>query len=101
MLRLFEFKSFFEFDLRTWDCDTCQADVKAVGAILTSDQASEAVVVGLRGQAFCQDPALGLSEEQVIGCQDFISAFMPAALQTFFRKMDENSDKICANLYQC
>ena len=40
--------------------------------------------MGLSGPGFCQDPSLGLSEEQVAGCQGFIKAFMPAAMKTLF-----------------
>lgn len=54
------------------------------------------------GEGFCADPELGLNEEQLSGCQTFIAAFMPPALQTVFGFLDENAALACNTVYhQC
>ena len=61
-----------------------------------------AIVNAMNGEAFCQDPELGLSEEQVAGCQGFIEAFMPPALKAYFDTDDashESAELVCANIY--
>ena len=50
-------------------------------------------------EAFCGNPDLGLSEEQVAGCQNFISAFMPPALQSLFGFLQNNVAEACTVVY--
>lgn len=81
--------------VKAWDCDTCLADLKAIADIASSDEAAVGVVEGLSGEAFCQSPDLGLTEEQVNGCQGFVSAFMPPALPVVFGPLAENGKTAC------
>ena len=52
------------------------------------------------GEAFCQNPELGLSEEQVAGCQSFVEAFMPPALQSLFGFLEANVEGACTTVYE-
>ena len=87
---------------REFNCDICKADAQAFLDVLTSEEAINAIVMGLSGPGFCQDPSLGLSEEQVAGCQGFIKAFMPAAMKTLFVDNPPSAESICDRYFdQC
>ena len=69
---------------------------------MASEMAASDIVNALKGPTFCQDPSLGLSEEQVTGCQGFIEAFMPAALKTLFVDDAPSGEEICQEFFdQC
>merc|ERR1712018_481349 len=48
-----------------FDCDTCKSGVMAMGQLLTSDDAANEAVTMLQGKAFCQDPGMGLSGDDL------------------------------------
>ena len=66
---------------------------------MSSEEAAMAIVNAMNGEAFCQDPELGLSEEQVAGCQGFIEAFMPPALSAYFETDDPSAAYVCGKYY--
>ena len=80
---------------RVFDCDTCKADIQAYIDIMASEKSAIDITTQLKGPIFCQDPGLGLSEEQVAGCQSFVEAFMPVALKSFFVDDEPSSEEIC------
>ena len=69
---------------------------------MASEKAAMNIVAALKGPTFCQDPSLGLNEEQVTGCQGFVEAFMPLALQTLFVDDAPDAEEICIEFFnQC
>ena len=80
---------------RIFDCDTCKADIQAYIDIMASEKSAMDITTQLKGPIFCQDPSLGLSEEQVAGCQTFVEAFMPVALKSFFVDDEPSAEEIC------
>ena len=87
---------------REWNCDICKADVEAIEAILANDAAAAALVQALSGPLFCQDPNLGLNEEQMAGCASYVEAFLPTALRVLFKDAPPPAEELC-NFYfnQC
>ena len=53
----------------------------------------------LEGEGFCMSPSLGLTEEQVQGCQGIIKLFMPAAFKKMSGEIKVFSDRICNSWY--
>ena len=72
------------FSHREFNCEICKADAQAFLNVISSEEAVNAIIFGLSGPGFCQDPSLGLSEDHVTKCQEFIRVFMPAAIKSMF-----------------
>merc|ERR1712018_967506 len=66
------------------DCDTCKSGVMAMGQLLTSDDAANEAVTLLQGKAFCQDPGMGLSGDDLKMCEDYIANYIPKILKHMF-----------------
>ena len=79
-----------------WDCDTCKTNVKAMLEILVAPSTASTIVEALKGEEFCQDPSLAFTEEQVKECQEYITEFIPLALQDLFGLFpEEDVDYYC------
>ena len=69
---------------------------------MAREKQAEDIVFGLSSYPFCEDPNLGLSEEQVAACKSFIAVFMPAALKTLFVDFPPTPEGICQHYFdQC
>ena len=55
----------------------------------------------LQGKAFCQDPGLGLSGDDIKTCQDYIANYIPKIMKHLFNGMTdrEEAEMICEKLY--
>lgn len=84
---------------KTWDCDTCIADVQALSRIGQSDQAGQNIVSVLQGPAFCQDPDLALTPDQVTKCQMYVKP-VDAAFGVVFKMVGDQAKDFCADVYQ-
>merc|ERR1712242_543475 len=84
--------------LRSWDCDTCKADVGAVADVYV--KATDWIVKHLEGEGFCADPDLGLEGEQLEYCKTVIKGFMPPALKTIMGKLKADANNVCAGVYE-
>ena len=64
-----------------------------------SPEAGAGIVATLQGPAFCQNPDLGLSGEELANCQTAMAtADQPFAL--VYSKVGELAKDICTELYQ-
>ena len=87
------------FYRKTWDCDTCIADVQVLSSYGQTPEAGAGIVATLQGPAFCQNPDLGLSGEELANCQTAMAtADQPFAL--VYKKVGELAQDICTELYQ-
>ena len=87
---------------RAFDCDICKADAKAYLDYMAQEKQADDIVFGLSSFPFCEDPNLGLNEEQVEACKSFIAAFMPAALKTLFVDFPPTPEGLCQHYFgQC
>ena len=74
---------------------------------MNSEEAANSIVNDMKGEAFCQDPGLVLSEEEVAGCQSFTEIFTPLALPVLFSGGDDEGgveatvDYICTDILKC
>ena len=82
-----------------WDCDTCLADLVAVAAVWNSEAAAQGIAEGLSGPAFCESPDLGLGEEQLAVCKNYVQTAGPLGFQFIFRLIGEYNLEVCTELY--
>merc|ERR1712018_171979 len=71
-------------------CDICKSGVMAMGQLLTSDDAANEAVTMLQGKAFCQDPGMGLSGDDLKMCQDYIANYIPKILKHMFNGFEKD-----------
>ena len=83
---------------KTWDCDTCVADVQALMASGQSPEAGQYIVATLQGPAFCAADDLNLSPEQVDTCQVYVSR-ADLAFGLVFQAVSDLALDVCAELY--
>ena len=85
----------------TWNCDKCKADVGAVGTLLVSDDATNAAVDMLQGKAFCQDPGMGLSGDDIKTCEMYIGKYIPPIMKNLFGALNAPPvmKVICAEMF--
>ena len=84
---------------KTWDCDTCVADVQALSAVGQSPEAGAAIVATLQGPAFCQAEDLALDADQVAACQGYVDK-ADLAFGLIFQLIGEHATDVCRDLYQ-
>ena len=90
------------YDCRAFDCDICKADAKAYLDYMAQEKQADDIVFGLSSFPFCEDPNLGLNEEQVAACKSYVAAFMPAALKTLFVDFPPTPEGLCQHYFgQC
>merc|ERR1711915_791002 len=85
-----------------FDCDTCKSGVMAMGQLLTSDDAANEAVTMLQGKAFCQDPGMGLSGDDLKMCQDYIANYIPKILKHMFNgfEKEKRAEMVCKGLFK-
>jgi len=85
-----------------FDCDTCKSGVMAMGQLLTSDDAANEAVTMLQGKAFCQDPGMGLSGDDLKMCQDYIANYIPKILKHMFNgfEKEKRAEMVCKDLFK-
>ena len=96
------FHSFFTTFFRQkeeWSCDVCVQDVGLVALAYSPEYGVPGMVEALRGEAFCQNPALDLAEEQVGVCQEIVGNFMPPAMFAITNAWVELSREICRDWF--
>ena len=82
--------------------DTCLADVVAVCQHFQSEQAAEGITMGLQGPKFCESADLGLNEEQLQVCKDFVAAAAAPGFGLVFGTLETIPKEVCDNVYgQC
>ena len=84
---------------KSWDCETCIADVQAMADVGMSNDASMAIQDTLQGPAFCEAEDLGLTEDQVATCKTYTEGIGNAFGFIFF-KIGEHAADVCRDLYQ-
>ena len=94
---LFKFLDFFR--QKEWSCDVCVQDVGLVALAYSPEYGVPGMVEALRGEAFCQNPALDLAEEQVQVCQEIVGNFMPPAMFAITNAWVELSREICRDWF--
>ena len=67
--------------------------------LIASDEASKEVIEMLSGKMFCQDPEMGLKDEEVKVCQQYITVFMPSALKLIFDYFAMNGQAVCHGVF--
>ena len=95
---LFNFPDFFR-QKEEWSCDVCVQDVGLVALAYSPEYGVPGMVEALRGEAFCQNPALDLAEEQVQVCQEIVGNFMPPAMFAITNAWVELSREICRDWF--
>merc|ERR1712088_40696 len=85
-----------------FDCDTCKSGVMAMGQLLTSDDAANEAVTLLQGKAFCQDPGMGLSGDDLKMCEDYIANYIPKILKHMFNgfEKEKRAEMVCKDLFK-
>ena len=88
-----------KYSRTSWDCVSCIADVHALSSYGQTPEAGAGIVATLQGPAFCQNPDLGLSGEELANCQNAMAtADQPFAL--VYKKVGELAEEVCTELYQ-
>ena len=75
-------------NFRAWDLDTCIATTSSMLRELNSQSVTIYVVGLLQGAAFCEDPNMAFTEEQIIECHNNVAQFMPLAMKALFSHSD-------------
>ena len=73
---------------RTWDLDTCIATTNSMLQELNSQSVPNYVTGLLKGVAFCKDPGMEFTEEQITECQNTVAQFIPLAMTALFSHSD-------------
>ena len=81
------------------NCDVCKNDLDHLAKLIGSDEASKVVIEMLSGKMFCQDPEMGLKDEDVKLCQQYIAAFMPTSLKLIFDYFAMNGQVVCHGVF--
>ena len=81
------------------NCDVCKNDLDHLAKLIGSDEASKVVIEMLSGKMFCQDPEMGLKDEDVKLCQQYITAFMPTSLKLIFDYFAMNGQVVCHGVF--
>ena len=76
-------------------CETCRADLEVFGKLLVSDDAADAAVTMIQGKAFCKDPEIGLSGDDIEQCQDYVANYIPKVMKHMFNGMGDHAEYIC------
>lgn len=79
-----------------WDCDTCQADIAAIGDGLNCPGNMGKIKDMLNAQ-ICQDANFNAEQQEI--CIDFVSTFVPAAFGAISDYTIENAAQTCSNVY--
>ena len=86
-------------NFRQWDCDGCKWFVGAIAHVYGSEHGIHHVIRHLEGEAFCENPELGLDHHQQHDCHHKIEHFMPQALHVVGHALHENSGHICRDWF--
>merc|ERR1712241_1088178 len=84
------------------DCDDCKSEIKIFGQLLVGDDAASEAVTMLQGKAFCQDPGMGLSGDDLKMCQDYIANYIPKILKHMFNgfEKEKRAEMVCKDLFK-
>ena len=85
--------------LKEWNCEVCKNDVMGLLNLLTSTSAKTHMTAALSGTMFCQSPDLGLTDEQISTCQNFIEIIIPPAMDVLFDSSQAKPEDICYFYY--
>lgn len=84
---------------KAWDCDTCVADVQATANLIDSKEAGEALAHHLEGPAFCKSDDLGLDDEQVLVCDEYVKTGAVKGFQYIFKLVGQHAHRACHDVY--
>jgi len=87
------------FDTKAWTCDDCMREVALVATQYTLPHVTQFLVRMLSNEAYCADPALGLSQHEVDVCSEYVHAFMGPAFRGLDAAYVGNAQAICHYWY--
>ena len=97
----------------SWNCQTCQTDVKAVAKLWSNPEALKRITSLMAGKIFpmslksiisdfhfsdglfCKRSDLGLKPDQVAACQKYMMAFLAPGMKVVMSELDMQSSKAC------
>ena len=82
-------------------CDTCRADVTRAANAYNHANAVESWITTLEGEAFCKNPELGFTEEQIYECDAAIKEFVGPAMAALGQGIAGAADEICRDWFEC
>merc|ERR1712113_317384 len=82
-------------------CDTCRADVTRAANAYNHANAVESWITTLEGEAFCKNPELGFTEEQIYECDAAIKEFVGPAMAALGQGIAGAADTICRDWFEC
>ena len=66
---------------------------------MADPQQTTDIVIGLSDKGLCKDPNLGLNEEQIQICIQFVEDFMPPALKALFIDYAPEPKQMCSEYF--
>ena len=88
------------FHFREFTCHDCMRDVTLLAEQYTYPAVIDALTDYLKGDGYCQDPALGLNMYEITSCQENLDGFMGPALRALGAAYSSNSQWICHFWYK-
>merc|ERR1712186_168544 len=82
-------------------CDTCRADLTRAANAYNHANAVESWITALEGEAFCKNPELGFTEEQIYECDAAIKEFVGPAMAALGQGIAGAADEICRDWFEC
>ena len=84
---------------REWTCDNCIRDVVLISTQYSLPEITHGLEYWLMHEAYCEDPALGLNENQIEHCQDGIKGFLGPAFRALDAAYVAQAQSICHYWY--
>ena len=84
---------------REWTCDNCMRDVVLISTQYSLPEITHGLEYWLMHEAYCEDPALGLNENQIEHCQDGIKGFLGPAFRALDAAYVAQAQSICHYWY--
>ena len=82
-------------------CETCVDDVTRVVNAYHHQDFIDFWENHLEGQAFCKNPELGFTEEQILECDGNVKQFIGPAFFALGEALTHGAPQICTDLFEC
>ena len=82
-------------------CETCVDDVTRVVNAYHHQDFIDFWETYLEGQAFCKNPELGFTEEQILECDGNVKQFIGPAFFVLRKILTNGAPQICTDIFEC
>ena len=67
----------------------------AIAGLQTQNYCRTLFTALIQGKAFCKDPEIGLSGDDIEQCQNYVANYIPKVMKHMFNGMGDHAEYIC------